>query len=353
MLITIEKGLDRFRRVPPGQRKFLFCILCMWTFSTIGFISGAETVANMTEGPPRILNMEASFREFLHKSNDGMLRVLDMMYTSPIENWWKATRQWSKSIIIVLHERGIETDTAITAFKNWFNMNAHERLGVMSISKLTIESIMEYLPSVTPNKSIMELPLDAYQLVETAKKLAPQNYWVQPREGVPLYDGRQIDSWISRKRALEWVDYDPMNRLKERMTYLKIGAVRDKYREYNLTSLARKIDDDHFKMATLEPGLDRTYDWDLTDEMLEALPDGELKKWFNNSPEREMDKSTLENALEAANLFIQVHDSNKIGWMNSHSLSRIKLGDAVYSASSEHGPKGSICLQFSKVFCMG
>lgn len=354
-MITFYKALDRYGDIPYGQRSIIAAILCAWIISTSGFIYGAKPISQLENAPIRISNIEASFREFLHHSDNQVIMVLDMLYTSPIENWWKATKIWSTEMILTLQRHGWKGEITVKAFKNWFAASMNKRLFMMKLDKIPIEEISSIMKKINPKGSLSNLPDEAYELSDTAhaKNMEIVKKWHDIDTQALNYEPAQIDDWLSKAPNEEWKDYDPHNRDKERSTYMKIAALKTAYAESDLNELARKFEEAPMDIYMDNLQVNRADDWNITDNAIDDMPDGELKRWIQESPARTMESKELEEALEAANLYAQVHDSNTIGWMHSHILEPFKTGEMRYSSDTSFGNTGQVCLALGQQFCMG
>lgn len=347
-MTTFKEVVDRFMLIPEGQRKFLFYLLCMWTISTIGFVSGVPPISEVGGGKVTILNVEASLRHYLRNNDKGILMVMDMIYTSPIENWWKVTRRWSQEIITALCDMGIGADIAIDAFKKWYEMKAIERLRNMELNRLPINEVIEHLEAIHPGYGLENLKPDVTMLADQLEEQPlPENTW-----GLPHYSGRVIDNWLSNNHYERWANYDPKNREKDRSTYLILRATQEAYQIFDMTALAEGYENGTITLQ--EPGYhtNRSNDWNITNEDMQ-LHDCKLKSWYDARKDRDTNSDEFKQVLSLANLYIQSHSSNTVGWMNSHALRNVKSGNMIYSNETNHGKRGEICLALSSNFCMG
>lgn len=358
--------IERWRMIPYNQRGFILIVLGMWTFSTVGFVVGEAPLSELEGRKPTILNVEASLRSYLRGSDNALLAFLDALYTSPVEIWWKMTKQWSVEMVTMLARHGIDGERAIQALRNWYLKSPQERLDDMVVAKIPVYNLMDYLDEMKLHDSRVYTDITNFPESVTKLKALQQHCNTTSCISEEIgYDWEEVEEWSLGYHAkrIGWDAYDPYNRDKQRGTYKRLLALSKLYQTSDIQEWERRFETqpvDMDNIFSLAYGVgNETYgrardDWHITDGMMARLGENSrLATWFKAQETRTLDAIDVAKSLNALNLYLQSHDTNAIGWMNTASIMDLRgKRMEAYATDPLIGEVGRNCLNIGRGVCL-
>lgn len=300
-------------------KQALIYLLFVWVFSTYGYLCGAKPVDQVTREEAQIFNLEASFRDYLSKSDDVLIKLLDFLYRSPVETWWERTKTWSRKLVVAMHR--IENIAALRAFKEWYNVKPTERVALGKMESLDVGYILEKV-----------LDLNEEDPWQKAKETFAENL---PDAVIGRDYGLEDLKWRPGMKGVppDWEEVDPLNRRYHRNAYTFIAMALKP--GTNITQLGPEIFDRHVTMSLLR--YHRNSDLQITDIEIDKLPNNPMVERLAQFGQREIGYEEVLTKIKAMNLYLQTHDDNVLGWMSSVES---KANDPVMLRVYDIGRKG-------------
>lgn len=322
------------------QRAFAKTIMVLWMISTLGFLWGAEPAIMEIGEEPGITNMEALLRKNLIESNDTFVRILKVMYVSPLEIWSNAYNGWSSEMANEIRRFTDDAPELLAALHDWLITPLSDRINIMKIVKLDMDSLKRNVPIIF-GKTLSVLKEEALASgIDVGS--------------VPKMSKNHVETVMRGWPEGPWQGFDPKNRNKHRSFYIMVANLMRAYSLSNVTEIqlvfAGGMDKGAFRAPRIIMG-----DTFITDEMIQEVPETHtIRKMYEEWPLRTMDADVAVKELSLLNAYLQVSDQNTVGWMNSNSLAKYMRSpaDVVFSTNKDLGSKGGTCLHMSRKICM-
>lgn len=310
-------------------RQALLYLLFVWVFSTYGYLIGAKPLDEIPREEAQFFNLEASFRAYLAKSDDMLIRMLDFIYRSPVETWWERTKSWSAKLVLAIHK--VNDTAALKSLREWYNADPVDRVAIGQMERLSVEYILEKvteLKEAEPWAEALEMFGNSRAEVVGGREYDPDDIkWSLGIETVPAV----------------WEDVDPLNRRYNRNAYtliamaLKPGA--------DIAQLGPEVLDRNVTRLLLR--YHRRSDLKITDIDLDKLPNNPLVERLSQFEPRNIRYQDVLKAIAAMNLYLQTHDDNVVGWMSSMGVRRpnpIMLRNYDIGTKGACVPNTTLCL---------
>lgn len=323
------------------QRAFAKTIMVLWFVSTLGFLWGAEPAIMEIGEEPGVTNMEALLRKNLIESNDTYVKILKVLYVSPVEIWSHAYNGWSAEMANEIRRFTGDAPELLAALHTWLVTPLPQRVDIMKIVRMNTDFIKRMVPDVF-GKTLSVLRDEALASgIDVGS--------------VPRMSKSDVEVIMRGRPEGPWHGFDPNNRNKHRSFYTMVADIM---RAYSLSSVNEVqsvfvggIDTGAFKALRISTG-----DAFVTDDVIQQLPETHtIRKMYEEWPLRTIDADVAAQELTLLNAYLQVSDQNTVGWMYSNSLAQYMRGppDVVVSTDIDLGSKGGTCLHMSRKICTG
>lgn len=320
------------------QRAFAKTIMVLWLVSTLGFLWGAEPAIMEIGERPGVTNMEALLRKNLIESNDTYVKILKVLYVSPLEIWSHAYNGWSAEMANEIRRFTEDAPELLTALHAWLITPLPDRVNIMKIVKLDVGFIKRMVPAIF-GKTLSVLRDEALASgIDVGS--------------VPSMDKSEVEAIMTAWPEGPWQGFDPENRKKHRSFYIMMAKIM---RAHSLTNVS-EVQLVLTGLETSAPGAQRIIEDDtlLTDGMIQQLPETHaIRKMYEEWPSRTVDAEVAAQELSLLNAYLQVSDQNTVGWMHSNSLAQYMKEPprVVVRNNKDLGSKGGTCLHMSRTIC--
>lgn len=319
------------------QRVFAKTIIVLWMVSTLGFLWGAEPAIMEIGEEPGIANMEALLRKNLIESNDTFVKILKVMYVSPLEIWSNAYNGWSSEMANEIRRFTEDAPELLAVLHKWLVTPLPDRVGIMKIARLDMDFLKRFVPDMF-GKTLSVLRDEALASgIEVGS--------------VPKMERYHVESIMRGSSDGPWEGFDPENRNKHRSFYSMVANIMRIHALNNVTEIQQAFAVELRTPRALKRVVRDTF---ITDEMIQELPwTDAIKQMYENWPLRTIDADVAVQELSLLNAYLQVSDQNSVGWMNSNSLAKYMVSPSLVSVSTNKdlSSKGGTCLQMSRRIC--